>query len=245
MRVMQVLNTWWVGWWSLWIRDFGAAHAETVIQGSIEKRKGDRRELIVRAKVLRAQLWKVEAKLKELRIDLAKTEGGIRNAITTNDRESGAVLLQQKRALEEEIAGFVRQQEELAAADRDVKDDIAKFGRDIIATQHKLNVKSARAASARITQAILDEVSSLSVRGDNQAVEAAFESMDAEIAGAEIARETDGSVLERRIERLMDAGAKDANMADFDRMRAEHEQSQGTHAAGGSSGSDGAGGKIA
>jgi len=230
-RVFSTFANLWRGFVSAFVKSTAEANPEATIEGMIQKRLVQRQDLTMRAGRLRGRLLQVQSQYKEASADLNKVTTALQRAVATNNSAAGAALLRRKEVLREKVSGLKAQGEELESTDKQIVSDIRAFNAKIADMKYKLSIKSAQAKAARVTREILDQVNGLSIEGDEQAEQAAWDSFEAEIGASQIVSETDGNKTEREVRDLMRDAEQSASQDEFAALRAQFEATQGTHTA--------------
>lgn len=248
MRLVQALGNLWRGFVSLWIKDIAVANPEAAYEGVIQKRLEERARLLQAAGVLAGERNKWRRKLEEAEGKLAQCERSLRAAISGNREQVGALLLQQKQQLEAELRTLRPQVQQLDTQAEQVKRDVARFNRSILELQQKAKVQVARLRAADARQRMQDMLDGLSIRGDDQMIQAIDDAIEAKAGAVEIAQEIDGATnVEAQLREVEETAAKDASVDEFRQLRQQFEAGQGVHAAAGvesgAAGGDSSGGK--
>lgn len=231
MRLWQWFTMKWKGFISIWIASDAAANPEVAYAGIIQQRLEQRVKFMRAVEGVHAEWRRVEGELEASKREFQATERQLKAAISANKAQAGALLLQKKRQLETKVGELTAQEERLRTETERLKKDIQRFNRDIAGLKEEARVNVARLRSARATKQVLDQIEGLSIRGDDQALDAMRDSVRREIAGVEIRQETRGDLVERELEDLAEAAEADASASEFAALRAEFERTQGVSAA--------------
>ena len=232
MRLFHAFANMWRGFVSLFIRDLAVANPEMAYEGIIQQRKEERASLIAAAGAVVAERNKRAAELANAEQQLADAERKLAAAVRLNDKEVGALLVQQKANLERQRDTLRPQVEQLNTHVESVKQDIARYNRELLALQQEAKVNIARLRSAQAQKRIMDMIEGLSVRGDDQMLSSIRDSVEQHVGQVEVMKEIDESGnLERRLEKVSKDAEKNVADDEFARLRASFEGSQGVQEA--------------
>jgi phage shock protein A len=232
MRLFHAFANMWRGFVSLFIRDIAVANPEMAYEGIIQQRKQERARLVEAAGAVVAERNKRAAELANTEQQLVDVERKLAAAVRLNDKDVGGLLIQQKANLEKQRDTLKPQVEQLNTHVENVKQDIARYNRDLLALQQEAKVNVARLRSAQAQKRIMDMIEGLSVRGDDQMLSSIRDSVEQQVGQVEVMKEIDESGnLERRLEQVSKAAEKNVADDEFARLRAVFESSQGVQEA--------------
>ena len=215
MRLFHAFANMWRGFVSLFIRDLAVANPEMAYEGIIQQRKEERARLIAAAGAVVAERNKRAAELANAEQQLADAERKLAAAVRLNDKEVGALLVQQKANLERQRDTLRPQVEQLNTHVESVKQDIARYNRELLALQQEAKVNIARLRSAQAQKRIMDMIEGLSVRGDDQMLSSIRDSVEQHVGQVEVMKEIDESGnLERRLEKVSKDAERNAREAE-------------------------------
>lgn len=228
MRLFHAFANMWRGFVSLFIRDLAVANPEMAYEGIIQQRKEERSRLVEAAGAVVAERNKRAAELANTEQQLVDVERRLAASVRMNDKEIGGLLIQQKANLERQRDSLKPQVEQLDSHVDNVKQDIARYNRDLIALQQEAKVNVARLRSAQAQKRIMDMIEGLSVRGDDQMLSSIRDSVEQKVGQVEVMKEVDeAGNLERRLEQVSKAAEQNVADDEFSRLRAAFENSQG------------------
>ncbi|UCE86234.1 MAG: PspA/IM30 family protein [Deltaproteobacteria bacterium] len=193
-----------------WVRDRENESPRAVYEEAIAERGRQYRELKQAVAGILYMRNKLEAEIRERRVEIAALYDDIRRAVTGNDDDAAVVLIQRKEDRQNELAHAEQELAKVRSGAAEAKVNLARFREEIRNLEREKVRMLATIANARARRRIQVALEGLSVESDLQALENVRQHVAELVAETRLDTELGDDGLERRIREIREESRAEA-----------------------------------
>lgn len=207
------------GMFRSWIRDRESESPRAVYEQAIAERTRQYSELKQAVAGILYMRNKLEAEIRERRLEIAALHEDIRRAVKRGDDEVAVVLIQRKDARMGEVEHAEHELQKLRSEADDAKENLARFREEIRNLEREKVRVLATIANAQARRRIQAALEGLSVESDMQALENVRQHVAQLVTEGRLDRELVDEGLEQRIREIRDESRLHAARCELEEIK--------------------------
>jgi phage shock protein A len=202
-----------------WVREREHRHPRAVYEQAIAERTrqyGDLKQAVAGILYMRTKL---EAEIRELRTEVARTHSDICRAVQKSDDDVALALIAHKERLLEDLGRAERELDQVRSEVETAKSNLVKFKGEIRSLEREKVRMLATLANAQARRRIQEALDGLSLDGEMRALEAVREHISRLKTEARLDHELEDDGLQVRIREIRDEARAEAARRELEELK--------------------------